>query len=159
MINRNEIVLLLLMFFVLGCTKKDTDYSIKTKKVGAYTFGITLETLDEKSVDFLLELNRNDELDLIRYDNNQQLIQSRIYNYSYKFKNGIFLEQGDQQYPASFCHFERSFGLKKSRVLLFSYDRSNIELAEPFWVVIDSDMLDTGPVKFKYHINMPNLSI
>ncbi len=84
--------------------------------------------------------------------------EQRLYYFSYRFQNDIYLEVGKDRLPAMLYHFERAGDLRSERnfVLGFAQKPDNKEVA----LVIESPFFGAQPIKInisKDHI--PTLSL
>lgn len=108
------------------------------------------KTEAEGEVYFDLKLGpKSGNVDLLRFNAaSQDEYQQRVYYFSFKFQESIYLEQDGKKIPCSAYHFERAYNLKNNRSFLLGF--SNVDIAKPASLVIDSDLLKTGPVKFNF---------
>lgn len=99
---------------------------------------------------FELKLGAVDgKTDLLRYKTtNQAEYDQKVYYYSFKFQESIYLEQGDQKFPCAAYHFERAYNLKNNRSFILGFD--GVDTTQPMRLVIDADVLHTGPVKLSF---------
>ena len=149
----NKLVLILInLGFLWACQEQETIETGLTREVGDFKFLIQSAKPSNKNNEFLeykLELKRNDDRDLISFEGTSAEVQSRIYYYSYRFKEDIYIQQDQSKIPVDFCHFERSFDMKKGRNFMLAFAKSKVDENHPFQIVVDSEVLATGPVKFK----------
>lgn len=100
---------------------------------------------------------KGSSVDLLRHNVASQMdYQERVYFFSFKFTDFIYLKQGDRKIPCSAYHFERAYNLKNNRSFLLGF--SDVNFKEPVTLVIDVDILKTGPTEFEFDLqNMPVL--
>lgn len=146
---------------IMSCSQQANNVAedASVQQVGEYMLSLSTNQTEVPEAEFLefkLQLQRNDGEDLVSFDGVKNLTQSRIYYYSYRMKEAIYLEQSGRKWPVDFCHFERSFDLKKGRNFMLAFDKRFIDQNSPYQVIIDSELLATGPVKFRITPNREN---
>lgn len=98
-----------------------------------------------------LKIGRQDQEDLIEAGAlNKAEVQQRIYYYAYTLKDDIYLEKDGEEVPCGMLHFERSFDLKGHRSFLLGFEPLKHQKQLPFTLVINSELLATGPIKLHF---------
>lgn len=99
--------------------------------------------------------------DIMNYQSgNAQEKQQRIYYFSYDFQEDIYLEINGQKIPCALFHFERSYDLANTRKFMLGFSLGNDTTIETTTLVLNSQLLNTGPVKFKFdHTKQPVLAL
>lgn len=155
---RGEVVVILFVLLA-ACSKPDehTNRSV-IKEVGEFRFTVKYEPPEndregnKNEVEyFKVKLEKNDDQDVVQYLSNISGFTKEevLYYLSYRLKDEIFLEQGSKRERSVLYHFERSFDLKSGRVINVGFAPS-LESKEELTLLIDSDLLNVGPVKFKF---------
>lgn len=98
---------------------------------------------------FTLTIGLTDSaMDFIDYNTPTMAQKSaKLYHFSFKFQEEIYLEEHNEKIPCVLYHFERSYDLKASRTFVLGFESPNRE-AKSTKLVIDSPWFNTGPVKF-----------
>lgn len=100
---------------------------------------------------FKIEIKHVDDMDLVQYlsETSNLTKEEVLYYLSYRLKDDIFLMDRDRKRENVIFHFERSFDLKKGRLFNVGFEPENKENSE-VTLVIDSELLNVGPVKLKF---------
>jgi hypothetical protein len=86
--------------------------------------------------------------------------QNKIYYFSYTFQEEIYLEKDGKKIPCSLYHFERSYNLSSKRSFMLGFEIPKESRDKESTLVINSNLLNTGPVKFNYLMNdLPKLKL
>ena len=103
-----------------------------------------------KTVQLNFRLGVKDQTtDLLEFGiRNMKEYEARMKYFSFEFQNDIYLEQEGKKIPCTMFHFERIYKLKSNRSFTIGFDEVNPN--EPFKVVIDADVLKTGPFKIDF---------
>ena len=151
---------------------EESEYG-QTKNVGGYSFYIELlnEHMTQIASSDMSIISRNEQkkeegnllrfsLKLSGYDRKKvsrgsddvKKVQSDIYFFSYHFGKDIFVEtESSERIPVALFHFERSYDLTSSKSFVFGFDKELVQDGQ-VKLVVDSDYLNTGPVKFKFDL-------
>lgn len=97
---------------------------------------------------FLLKISRKDGGDLAEIGG-KGAEQQMIYYMSFGMQQDIYLETENNKKACDLYHFERSYDLKGGRSFVLGFD-SAIGKDSEVTIVVDSDVLDTGPIKFHF---------
>ncbi|MEQ6118626.1 hypothetical protein [Reichenbachiella sp. MALMAid0571] len=128
------------------------------KRIGTKNNSLPIDSIKmeyEGLLRFTLNLSRTDQTDLINDQKDVVEQQKSIYYFSYRFNKDIYLETAQDKIPVALYHFERSYDLKNNRSFVFAFDSEAI-VGDKVRLVIDSDELNTGPVKFRFDLNELN---
>ncbi len=141
----------------------------KQKQVGEYVFDIQYKpseysSLTERAISdssnkqsdmvyLTLKLKVQQEgkpTDILRYKlGSEKEYYDRLYYYSFRFVNDLYLLNGDEKIPCSVFHFERSYDLSAYRTWIIGFYTHLKE--NDLILVIDSPQMDTGPVRIRWN--------
>ncbi|MEL6559870.1 MAG: hypothetical protein AAFQ94_16900 [Bacteroidota bacterium] len=153
LIKTTNYLLLLTLFLITiaGCSDRSDHYE---RSVGAFKFRIhpTIEA-DSKSkfMHFKISLATDQvQRDLVEFlkEKSGESAQSILYYLSYRMQKDIYLEVDGIKLDNVLYHFERSFDLKNERVMTVAFE-APLKDNQTTRLVIDSQLLNSGPVKFK----------
>lgn len=89
--------------------------------------------------------------------------QDRLYYLSYRMKEDIVLIEGEREIPCALYHFERSYDIAKHRTFVLAFERTAFTETEDKTLVLDTPVLNTGPIKIKFKAedinNIPPLKL
>lgn len=118
-------------------TNKAEYDSLKKKFEGFSYYNMRLSSKEQKT-SFIKAVSNNDE----------DVFRLKEYFY-FHFNDNIYLEVGDKRIPCSLYHFEDTYELSKYETVVLGFkdeDAKDIERR----LVIDSDVLRTGIIKFTF---------
>lgn len=155
-IRRIWVAIFLLM--VASCSKVNKHAETVSKEVGELRFTVAYDPFannqegDGNEIEyFKIKLEQIDDLDIVQYlsETSGLTREEVLYYFSYRLQGDIFLEQGAQKEQSVLYHFERSFDLKSGRVFTMGFVPDGDKEAG-VTLLIDSELLNTGPVRFKF---------
>ena len=103
------------------------------------------------NVTFVLNISPAANEDLVTYLTESGSFENReqvIHYLSFELQKQMQIRAGGQVINPVFCHFERSFDLKKDRVLLASFDLSGLSPSDKPTLAIESTVLGKTTVNF-----------
>ena len=77
-------------------------------------------------------------------------VQQIVYYFSFGMKEDVYVEQGGKTIPCAIMHFERSYDLKGGRNFMLGFEDAQTGKGVTT-LVIDSKVLNTGPIKFAFN--------
>lgn len=99
---------------------------------------------------FTLKISKTDS-DLIKVESNDPAeYNRRLYYFLFRFKNDIYLLDGDKKYPCAVYHFERSYDLVGTKTFVLGFSSSVLPNTTNKTLVIDSREIGVGVTKFLF---------
>lgn len=119
--------------------------SVQGDSLQYYILKISVEDRDESIIDY----NAIDVLEK----------QHRVYYYSFRFQNDIFLEEDGERLPCVLFHFENS-DLIRHRMFLLGFENPRSGSSTESTLVVESERLSALPIKIRISKNnIPSLQI
>ena len=148
--------------FLIDVQYKPANYlALKASVSGDQPTTLQEDAMDSDLLEFNLTIGlKKDGVDLLDYlasDLGEK--QELIYYFSYHMNDDLYLEIGEQKYPSSLWHFERSFDLKKNRTFVVAFEKPAYDFDE-MTLVVNSPLFGALPVKTKIDLkNIPDYRI
>lgn len=76
--------------------------------------------------------------------------QARIQYLSFGMQQDIYLEEDGKELPCKLFHFERNYNITKERTFLLAFEQNKNTETKDKTLVINSPVLNTGPIKVKF---------
>jgi len=152
------ILIAMLLLLLTGCSEQnENEVQSVNKEIGGLRFLVEYQPSANKVEEegngieyFKIRLEKTNDLDIVRHlSETSGLTQEEVLYYlSYRLKDDIFLEQGEEKKESVLYHFERSYDLTKGRVVNVGFEPADKD--KKITLLIDSELLNVGPVKLKF---------
>ena len=109
------------------------------------------ETGYPANVTFVLVVEPSSNVDLVTYLTESGLFENKqkvIHYLSFELQKQLQVEAGEKLLQPVFCHFERSFDLKKKRTFLASFDLSTVTPSDQMHLSVNSKIFGEDTIDF-----------